>query len=199
MYPINDKNGNIFEYMCQIKDITDKVNLENKLKTQAKIDSLTGLANRQTFLEEGEILLKESYRSGSDISLFYLDLDGFKQVNDTYGHNIGDLILKEVSDRLIECIRDTDLVARIGGDEFVMIFPYSTIKGSAETAERIYDEISKPYLDMGNILSTSIGISRPAGRRKNLEDLLKEADEAMYVAKESSDKKYFFYEKICIL
>jgi diguanylate cyclase (GGDEF)-like protein len=153
---------------------------------QAMHDSLTGMANRVLFRDRAEQALHIAARTRQPVGIVGLDLNGFKQVNDTLGHHVGDLLLQHVSDRLTECVRETDTVARLGGDEFAILLPNVTSAGSAaEVARRILDAIREPIELDGKPVSVgaSIGVSVFPEHGTELDALLQKADNAMYQAK----------------
>lgn len=153
----------------------------------AHFDQLTNLPNRTLFLDRLAQAISIASRANREISLLFIDLDGFKLVNDTFGHNAGDCLLKEVGKRLLACIREGDTVARLGGDEFVVTLLESNLKRATMVAERILESLRLPY-DLGNkeaisSISGSIGIAEYPDHAENLDDLLSAADKAMYTAK----------------
>ncbi|WP_157437373.1 GGDEF domain-containing protein [Actinoplanes subtropicus] len=153
---------------------------------QAMHDSLTGMANRALFRDRAEQALHLAARTRQPVGIVGLDLNGFKQVNDTLGHHIGDLLLKHVSERLTDCVRETDTVARLGGDEFAILLPNVTSVGNAtEVARRILDAIREPIELDGKPVSVgaSIGVSVFPEHGTELDALLQKADNAMYQAK----------------
>lgn len=157
-------------------------------ETMAVRDALTGLGNRRMFqdlLEQGVALCR---RHGGRMALFYMDLDRFKPINDTLGHDVGDLLLKEVSLRLKHAVRDSDVVFRLGGDEFAALLPEcSSPEVAREVGDRVVMEIAKPYL-LGRhecVIGISIGISLYPLHGKELEELIKQADNALYAAKKA--------------
>ena len=152
----------------------------------AHFDQLTGLPNRTLILDRLNQAISVSSRALRAISLLFIDLDGFKPVNDTYGHSIGDSLLKEVAARLTACLREGDTAARIGGDEFVVVLLESEIERAITVANRILEALREPYQfgkkTISNV-SASIGIAEYPEHAHELGDLLTAADSAMYVAK----------------
>ena len=164
-------------------------------------DCLTGLPNRILFqdrLSQGIALAKREDRY---CALIYLDLDRFKPVNDTYGHHVGDQVLKLVADRLRQCVRESDMVARLSGDEFMIILPQIKEKNDAEAVvKKIIVELSKPFYVRNEHhlqLDVSVGIAIYPDNGNNGDLLLKAADDAMYHAKGDGGSAYCFAEKIC--
>ena len=170
-----------------IVDITERTMIEERLKRLALYDELTGLPNRSLFFDRLHQLLELAKRNHYVLAVLYIDLDRFKAVNDTLGHEMGDLLLKEVSRRLTSCIRSADTVARVGGDEFVGICGKIEAPDDAlVVARKINDALSKPFLlrDHECSIGASIGISLYPEDGSDPETLLKKADDAMYRVKE---------------
>lgn len=159
----------------------------------AHFDQLTGLPNRTLLLDRLNQAISVSSRASRAISLLFIDLDGFKPVNDTYGHATGDRLLKEVAERLITCLREGDTAARIGGDEFVVILPESDLDRAITVANRILGTLRVPY-ELGrktiSSISASIGIAEYQTHASDLNTLLTAADNAMYVAKKSGKDRF---------
>ncbi len=183
---MDNEAGNVVGLVCVLNDITELKNSEQKLKQMALHDALTGLANRHLFFDRLELAIHDSERSGNKFALLFLDLDKFKPVNDTLGHDIGDLVLKNVATRLQNLIRAGDTVARMGGDEFTIILNnlHST-EDAEKIAEKIIQRIAVPFT-FGNIscsLGVSIGIALFPDHGIVGELLINKADQAMYLAK----------------
>lgn len=161
-------------------------NQAEESRRQARHDALTGLANRLQFRDSAEQTLSLAKRTGQPFGLIGLDLNGFKQVNDTLGHHSGDLLLKHVAERLAECVRDTDVVARLGGDEFAILLPNVTsVTDATDVAQRLQETIRQP-LDLDGQPATvgaSIGVAVFPDHGDDIEALLQRADSAMYHAK----------------
>jgi diguanylate cyclase (GGDEF)-like protein len=159
----------------------------------AHFDQLTGLPNRTLLLDRLNQAISVSNRSLRAISLLFIDLDGFKPVNDTYGHAIGDRLLKEVAERLLTCLREGDTAARLGGDEFVVILLESDIERAITVAHRIMGTLRIPY-EFGkktiSSISASIGIAEYPEHAEDLDTLLTSADNAMYMAKKSGKNQF---------
>lgn len=177
-------------------DISERKHSEAQVFRLAHYDQVTNLPNRILFLDRFEQEIKKSKRSGRAITLMYLDLDRFKEVNDTLGHDSGDLLLKETAARLLGCVRATDTVARMGGDEFTIILNNLENQLSTERiAQNILDRFAEPF-HLGHELvyiTTSIGISVYPVDGLEVEDLLKSADQAMYAAKEAGRNRYHYF------
>ncbi|MEG4499174.1 CHASE2 domain-containing protein [Microcoleus sp. F10-C6] len=197
-----DAAGNLF-LVGAIRDITERKRREDSLKQQnaelshqAYHDTLTGLPNRQMFYESLHKSLEIASTNQELVALLFLDLDGFKSINDTLGHNVGDLLLKTVASRLKKCLRGSDTISRLGGDEFTVILP--AIPGreeAAKVAEKICAAIIQPFILEEHTVSvtTSIGISLYPCDGQDPEILVKNADAAMYRAKERGKNQYQFY------
>ncbi|MBF0587531.1 MAG: EAL domain-containing protein [Magnetococcales bacterium] len=170
--------------------------LEQQLKFQAEFDELTQLPNRVLFKDRLAQAIEFASRSKREVVVMFIDLDRFKQINDTMGHEAGDELLQEAARRIQICLRKYDTVARLGGDEFTVILPEMTHVCYVEfVARRILEEVGKPYrLKAGEgVVSGSIGVTVYPQDGDNLEDLLKNADSAMYQAKEAGRSTFRFY------
>jgi diguanylate cyclase (GGDEF)-like protein len=167
-----------------------RVRLQRQLSHLALHDQLTGLANRQLLLQSIDIAIHEAEQSGDPLSLVFLDIDGFKAVNDRLGHAAGDTVLRELAERLRGAVRGDDILGRMGGDEFVVICPSADAKAAASIAERLR-VCSRQHIETGSLplsVSASIGVAtyRPEGEaRPSPEQLLIRADAAMYESKSS--------------
>jgi len=184
--PIRNREGEIVAAIQTMEDLTARKETEKQLEQLARFDSLTGLPNRVLFFDRLQQGLASASRYGHRLALLYIDLDGFKKINDTAGHDVGDQVLIEVSKRLKICIRASDTAARVGGDEFTIIL--TQVAGEKETvmiAERILDALSVPLLlgPAALTVGASIGISLFPENGTNADVLMKNADIAMYRAK----------------
>ncbi len=180
-----------------VQDVTVQRESERKIRQLAYSDELTGLASRVYFHKHLEDVIKASHRRSERFALLFLDLDGFKDVNDSLGHDVGDMLLKIVAKRLQDLIRDTDFVARLSGDEFcILVDNISDQYGAAYVAERCLEEMNEPInLGRQNIRPRcSIGIAYYPDDGENSKSLLKAADSAMYAAKESGKHRYVYYQ-----
>lgn len=210
-----DPAGNIF-LVGVIRDITERKQLEEHLKrtanelarsnTELKLsedrlrhlayhDTLTGLPNRKLFHERLNQSIEWARQNHHLVALLFLDLDGFKLINDTKGHDIGDLLLQTVAERLKRCLRSSDTVSRLGGDEFTVILPgIPSVTDIARVADKILATINQPFILQGHTIyiSTSIGISVYPLNGEDIETLIKNADAAMYSAKEQGKNNYTF-------
>jgi diguanylate cyclase (GGDEF)-like protein len=163
----------------------------------AHFDQLTGLPNRTLLLDRMAQAISVSSRTGRTIALLFIDLDGFKPVNDTYGHAIGDCLLKEVAARLLSCLREGDTAARLGGDEFVVILLESDLDRVLTVAQRILEVVRTPYeFGKKNIstISASIGIAVFPEHATEMDGLLTAADNAMYASKNKGKDQISVFE-----
>lgn len=170
-------------------------NAESLITHMAYHDSLTNLPNRNLFYDRLQVALVQAKRNDRIVVLMILDLDNFKEINDTFGHHVGDLLLKAVSEIMVNCIRECDTVARTGGDEFTIILPeISHPLNAAIVANKILYALSHPFLLESNKIhtTTSIGISLYPSDAQDIENLIKKADTAMYLAKEKGKNTYRF-------
>ena len=185
---IKDGRGNKIGLRSIVRDVDRQKKYEENLIYLAYHDALTGLKNRKAFYEQLQDALYQAKRYGTEIALIYIDIDKFKKVNDTLGHEIGDVLLLEIRDRLQSTLRKTDFVSRIGGDEFVVLVDNPHHIHPAAIAEKIVKNLSKPYNLKGNIvdyISSSVGISTFPTDAVDMDSLVKKADQAMYMAKET--------------
>jgi diguanylate cyclase (GGDEF)-like protein len=165
---------------------------EEKLQILSNTDELTQTYNRRYFIQFGEQELKRSQRYGEVFSIALLDIDNFKEINDNHGHLTGDRVLHQLSSLLKEEIRQTDIFARYGGDEFVFLFPKTNREQSKIWAERLHKRFASTAIDVEGLeiqLSFSIGVATFDSTTTDLDDLLTNADRALYQAKNSSGKK----------
>ncbi len=177
-------------------DITGKKNAEEQLLHHAHFDTLTGLPNRFLALNRLSQLILDARRSNRKVAIFFLDLDDFKKINDTLGHDVGDEVLTEAAKRLQDSIRDSDTVGRLGGDEFiVLVNELAHINDAGHVAEKLLDSFYSPfsYRDRELILSVSIGISIYPDDGDNASELLRKADSAMYHSKREGRKTYSYF------
>ncbi|QWR76255.1 diguanylate cyclase domain-containing protein [Candidatus Magnetomonas plexicatena] len=189
------------ELMAAIEMALYKHGMENKLKQLAHYDCLTALPNRTLFFDRFAQSLKAAKRSNHTMAVLVIDLDDFKSVNDTMGHDSGDRLLQEAAKRLSECVRESDTVARLGGDEFAMLLTnLSTDEDTDVVAAKIILSFERPFIINRRQCKTgaSIGISLFPADGDTEEKLLKKADIAMYIAKENGKNQYrFFSENRC--
>ncbi|OLN31502.1 bifunctional diguanylate cyclase/phosphodiesterase [Desulfosporosinus metallidurans] len=194
--PIRDRQEAVIGGVLVFHDVSDKRNLMRELAHQAHHDALTSLPNRLLFNELLNQALAQARRKRSRLAVLFLDLDRFKLINDTMGHNMGDRLLKESSERLKQALREGDTIARQGGDEFLVLLPeIGQEEEAASITERILAVFLKPFvLDWNEVfISTSVGISLYPNDGSDLETLVKQADTAMYYAKEQGRNNYQFF------
>ncbi len=179
-----------------IRDITDRKRAEEHIEYLAYHDELTGIPNRAYFHRAFEHALATTQRYGLRCALMVVDLDRFKNINDTIGHEAGDQLLKQVAARLRECLRDSDIIARLGGDEFVILMQdASTVEAVSAVAIKILEATSRPLLidDQEFLITASIGISTYPHDGSDMQTLLKNSDVAMYRAKESGKNGFQYF------
>ena len=194
--PIRDRNQTIIGAVLVFHDVSFKRNLMKELAHQAQHDALTGLPNRYLFNEYLKQALARAKRKQGKLAVLFLDLDRFKLVNDTMGHNLGDRLLYHIAERIRQSLREEDTIARQGGDEFLVLLPeIADDLEAVSVAERILGVFIQPIILDGNevYMSTSIGISLYPSDGTDLETLVKQADTAMYHAKEKGRNNYQFF------
>ncbi|BCM24225.1 diguanylate cyclase [Methyloradius palustris] len=180
-------------FVTVFENITERKILDEKLRHQANVDYLTNIANRRAFIRQGEVEVARALRYGNPLSVAMLDIDYFKKVNDTYGHKTGDLVLQELSRICVETLRETDMVARMGGEEFAILFPETDAQHAFEVAERLRDKIEKNELSLESgmplTFTISIGVITLTKKNVNIDMLLHLADKALYEAKNTGRNK----------
>jgi diguanylate cyclase (GGDEF)-like protein/PAS domain S-box-containing protein len=183
-------------HLCMLEDVTDKRQTEALVWQQANFDTLTQLPNRRMFHERLRLALAQGRRDASRVAILFIDLDHFKEVNDTLGHHQGDILLIEAARRIRVGVRETDTVARLGGDEFTVILSdLDDLQQVDRIARQILDGLLAPFL-LGQeqaFVSASIGITLYPEDADNIEDLLKHADQAMYVSKGAGRNRYSYF------
>lgn len=190
---IFDEQGRIIEFQSVGRDVTERVQMEQQLVYMATHDALTGLPNRLMFNDRLTLELAHAQRNRQKLAVMLLDLDHFKNVNDTLGHSVGDQLLQVVGERLTSLLRKSDTVARMGGDEFMLLFPeMAQMEDAARIAQKILEIFRKPFVFEGHELhiSTSIGIALCPDDGEDIDTLVKNADIAMYRAKEQGRNSY---------
>ncbi|MEI8208377.1 MAG: CHASE domain-containing protein, partial [Methylococcales bacterium] len=199
---VKDPNGVISNYVATLTDITLRKEALDKIERLAFYDSLTGLPNRRLLQDRLTQALVLSHRNGRQGALLFIDLDNFKMLNDTLGHDMGDLLLQQIAQRLESCVRKGDTVARLGGDEFVVMlenlssYTLDTMAQTKIIGHKILTVLNQPYrLGSHDYHSTpSIGVTLFTGHEQSNEELLKQADIAMYQAKSSGRNALRFFD-----
>jgi diguanylate cyclase (GGDEF)-like protein/PAS domain S-box-containing protein len=190
---IFDEQGRIIEFQSVGRDVTERVQVEQQLVYMATHDALTGLPNRVMFNDRLTLELAHAQRNRQKLAVMLLDLDHFKNVNDTLGHSVGDQLLQVVGERLTSLLRKSDTVARMGGDEFMLLFPeMAQMEDAARIAQKMLEAFRKPFVFEGHELhiTTSIGIALCPDNGEDIDTLVKNADIAMYRAKEQGRNSY---------
>ncbi|MBI5922967.1 MAG: EAL domain-containing protein [Betaproteobacteria bacterium] len=199
---VKGEDGVVTHYVGTHFDITERKLAEEKINDLAFYDQLTNLPNRTLLLDRLKQTMVSSARSSSYGALLFIDLDNFKTINDTQGHDIGDLLLKQVAQRLKSCVREGDTVARLGGDEFVVVLAGLSVDQEAAAtdieyvAEKIIDTLNRSYY-LGNLAhysTASIGVTLFKGDGTSVDDLMKQADLAMYKSKEAGRNTVRFFD-----
>jgi diguanylate cyclase (GGDEF)-like protein/PAS domain S-box-containing protein len=192
-----DNEGRLTHYVALFSDISERKAAEAHMHNLAHYDVLTGLPNRALLSDRLQQSIAAAKRERSHMALMFIDLDRFKPINDTLGHHIGDLMLKEVAKRMLECLRESDSAARIGGDEFVVLLPLiETESDAVAVAEKIRNTLEQSFELAGRSLniSSSIGVAVYPGHGGDEKSLLKNADTAMYYAKEAGRNNVMLYD-----
>jgi diguanylate cyclase (GGDEF)-like protein/PAS domain S-box-containing protein len=197
--PLFNDKGELTHFLAVQQDISEKKRLEEEIHYLAYHDPLTHLPNRMLFRDRVQQAIAQAQRTQSKLALMFIDLDGFKAVNDMHGHNNGDTLLQQVAERMRICVRAGDTVARLGGDEFTVLLREVKGEGSVErVAQKLLDVAKQPY-DLESehpaSVSFSIGISVYPQDGDNFDALLSRADHAMYEAKQGGKNRYIFFGK----
>jgi diguanylate cyclase (GGDEF)-like protein len=193
--PFTESERELFRYLAGQAAISiENVGLHETVQLQARTDELTGLANHRRFREFLTSELERSRRFGHDVGLALVDLDDFKRINDTYGHQQGDLVLREVANALRESSREIDEPARYGGEELALVLPETDLDGAYNLAERVRERIAEmdvPLLDESGTLkvTASVGVAAMGGASADREELIRAADAALYEAKRSGKNR----------
>jgi diguanylate cyclase (GGDEF)-like protein/PAS domain S-box-containing protein len=194
--PVRGQDGHISHFISMQEDITEQRAAQARIEHLAHFDALTGLPNRSLFFDRLSQATAMSKRTNEHVALLFLDLDRFKPVNDTYGHAVGDALLKAVAERVLSCVRESDTVARIAGDEFTVILPRIDSRADATVvAEKIVKAVAEPFHLSGRTVTigASIGVALCPDDARDGQELVKLADAAMYDAKHHGRNTYRFY------
>jgi diguanylate cyclase (GGDEF)-like protein/PAS domain S-box-containing protein len=189
------KTNKVSFYISIFYDITERVQTQDEIRHIAFHDNLTGLPNRLLFEDRLETSIKMAKRNSLMLAVLFIDLDGFKAVNDTYGHQAGDELLIDVADRLKSNIREVDTVARLGGDEFVVILTDINMRQNVtHVTRKLMESLNEPYLGLETpTVTPSIGIALFPEDGIDMETLIESADKAMYSVKSKNKNGYQFY------
>ncbi|MBO1518607.1 sensor domain-containing diguanylate cyclase [Oceanisphaera pacifica] len=193
----NDQSGDFAVARTSVFDITDRILLEKKLETLANIDALTNISNRRHFYEGATLELKRALRYQHPLAILMFDIDHFKRVNDTYGHDGGDAVLKQLASTVHSSLRDLDVFARFGGEEFIVLLPEISPEQVALVAERLRQKVAELQINLPSgetaSITISIGVAMLTPDDKLLEHLIKKADLALYQAKEQGRNRVVEY------
>jgi diguanylate cyclase (GGDEF)-like protein/PAS domain S-box-containing protein len=193
---IRDEKGGPLYWSGVLSDVTERKVLEDQLKHQAFHDPLTGLANRALFVDRVKHALERADRETSRVAVLFFDLDDFKNINDSLGHNSGDELLVAVADRLTECLRPGDTFARLGGDEFAIFLEDTSLSSATSVAYRLIEALSEPFM-VGTrevMVHATVGIEFADASTTKSDELLRNADVAMYVAKSKGKARYELFD-----
>ncbi|SFV17355.1 putative bifunctional diguanylate cyclase/phosphodiesterase [Pseudoduganella namucuonensis] len=196
LIPVLDDAGGLEAIACTARDVSERKAVEDRARRDANYDALTGLPNRSLFHDRLERDVKRAARAEMPLALLFIDLDGFKDVNDRLGHAAGDELLRQAAQRVKGCVRDMDTVARLGGDEFTVILAEVRRTSHVEIlAQQILDELAKPFSVLGSDaqVSGSVGITLFPQDASSSEDLIRNADQAMYAAKAAGRNRFGFF------
>ncbi len=201
---VRGENGKVTHYIGTHQDISERKKAEEKIRELAYFDPLTGLPNRTLLLDRLQQSMAAGARSGSRGALLFIDLDNFKSLNDTHGHDVGDTLLKLVAQRLTNCVREGDTVARLGGDEYVVLLKdlgedeVEAAKATEAVAEKVLACLNQPYLfdGMTQRSTASIGATVFAGNQVSMDELMRQSDLAMYKAKDAGRNTFRFFDAV---
>ncbi|WP_317201163.1 putative bifunctional diguanylate cyclase/phosphodiesterase [Janthinobacterium sp.] len=193
--PMRGENGETTMLLGITRDVSERKLSDERIQYLAHFDALTGLPNRARIEEMARYALAQAHRNGESLALMMLDLDHFKDINDSLGHSVGDALLLELGKRLRLTLRENDMVARLGGDEFIFVLPQADAGGAARVARKLLEAIDAPYrigpYDLK--VTASIGIALYPGDGEDMETLLKCADAAMYQVKQADRHDFRFF------
>jgi diguanylate cyclase (GGDEF)-like protein/PAS domain S-box-containing protein len=205
---LDEKTGSVIEIQAASRDITARKEADEKirrlnigLEQLAMTDYLTNLYNRRYFMQRGAEEFKRSRRNNQPLALLMLDIDQFKKVNDTYGHETGDLALQQVAAALKSSLREIDILGRMGGEEFAVLLPNTLLHAAALLAERVQQTMAGTSFEMLGVSSTisitiSIGVAAATNEMSGIDDMLRNADAAMYQAKHYGGNRVMQYEDV---
>ncbi|MBK5962968.1 hypothetical protein CCR95_02385 [Thiocystis minor] len=199
LVPVLNQEGSVEAVVGMARNMTERKQREDRIWHAANHDPLTDLPNRRLFLDRLEQQMKHAARSGSRTALLFIDLDSFKEANDRFGHETGDRLLRLVADRLRLCVRESDPVARLAGDEFCLLLEdWIDIQSIELIAGKILTALASPFsiLDQTVQISASIGIALSPQDASTPEDVLKKADQAMYLAKLAGRNQFRFFASL---
>lgn len=193
---LRDEQGAVLHTIGFFKDLTEELAAQQRIEQLAYSDVLTGLPNRLLLSQRVEYSLRLAERNGGELGVFFIDLDRFKNINDSMGHTFGDRVLIEVADRIKRCLREVDTLCRLGGDEFVIFFQEIDAHGAEVLARRILEAMARAFQidDMSFSVGCSIGIALYPEDGRSLDELIKCADTAMYLVKERGRGSFRFYQ-----
>lgn len=193
--PLKQPNGRILGAMAMVQDVTERKRAEERIERLAHFDQLTGLPNRTLLNDHFKFAISLAQRSGESLAVMFIDLDHFKDINDTLGHSIGDQILMEVAKRLKVALCEGDTLSHPGGDEYIVILPNSDADGAALVASKLIEAVAQPcHIEQHELIVTpSIGIAIYPYDGTDMETLSKNADSAMYRAKREGRNDFRFY------
>lgn len=193
---LRDEQGVVMHTIGFFKDLTVELAAQKRIEQLAYSDALTGLPNRLLLSQRVEFALRIAERSGGELGVFFIDLDRFKNINDSMGHAFGDRVLVEVAERIKRCLRDVDTLCRLGGDEFVIFLQEIDAHGAEVLARRILDIMARPFQidELSFSVGCSIGIALYPEDGRSLDELIKCADAAMYLVKGRGRGSFRFYQ-----
>lgn len=197
--PLKDAHGRITHFIATGVDISERIRAQEKLEYMAHHDAVTGLPNRVLLLDRVAQALARAQRENRVVAVMFIDLDGFKAINDTVGHHFGDRFLGEVAARLQTTVRDEDTVARLGGDEFAIVLEgMNSMSDIGKVARKLTRDLALPFLVDGRemYVTGSIGVARHPVDGSDVHTLLRKADSAMYRAKQLGKNTYRFYSEV---
>jgi diguanylate cyclase (GGDEF)-like protein/PAS domain S-box-containing protein len=193
---LRDAQGAVLHTIGFFKDLTEELAAQKRIEQLAYSDALTGLPNRLLLSQRVDFALRMAERNGTEAGVFFIDIDRFKNINDSMGHAFGDRVLLDVAERIKRCLRDIDTLCRLGGDEFVIFFQEIDAHGAEILARRILDSMGRPFQvdEVSFSVGCSIGIALYPEDGRSLDELIKCADTAMYLVKERGRGSFRFYQ-----